>query len=98
MGRKVRVAPEVLASKAEVLGRLSEKYKVAYARVYSEVDRMKAGWRGADNDAYTRQIEGFRHDFEDMATLMAQCAGFLRSSAEAYSKVQDDIHNRASGL
>lgn len=98
MGRRVNVSPEVLASKASTIRNLSKRYQHAYQRIYRQVDGLRAGWRGADNDAFTAQIQGFRQEFDDMTELMEQCALFLETSAAEYSKVQEDAIKRASRL
>jgi len=98
MGHKIWVAPAVLRGKAGTIRGLARSYGDAYRKIYVQVDSLRSTWRGADNDAFTVQIEGFRQDLDDMRTLMMQCADFLDTSADEYARLQEDAKRRASGL
>lgn len=91
MARTIIVEPEKLESAATQIDTDASEYKKVFEQLFTEVNAMGAAWQGADNIAYTTQIEGFRDDFEAMYTLMTQYSQFLKEAAKTYKATQSDI-------
>lgn len=98
MARIIEVTPETLESAASSIEGLAQNYQSQYNALYNETNAMAATWNGADNQAFTTQIAGFKDDFEKMYTLMNRYAEFLRASAKAYRDTQDAIAQQAKRL
>lgn len=63
---KIIVETAQLDAASAKVGELAGIYKGEYEKLYKLVEELQASWAGADNTAYTTQIEGFRDDFEKM--------------------------------
>lgn len=98
MGRVIEVTPQELISAAQSIEGLAADYKTLYSQLYQKTDSMASSWQYKDNQAYINQINGFKDDLEKMKNLMDTYAQFLRKSADAYQKTQDEITNRAKQL
>ena len=98
MAGSIKVDPAVLTSTAAKVDAQSAEYRKQYGQLYAEVDAMQSAWQGADNQAFTTQIKGFKPDFEKMAKLMDDYSTFLKKAAETYQKTQDEIKSAASKL
>lgn len=77
---------------------LADKYLSEYTSLYSLISEMQSAWAGADNTAYTTQIEGFKDDFQKMEALMRDYATFLKNTAAKYRSTQSDIKSKAQQL
>lgn len=77
---------------------LADKYLAEYTALYKHVSEMQSAWAGADNTAYTTQIEGFKDDFQRMESLMREYASFLKDTASKYRATQADIKSKAQQL
>lgn len=98
MAEKITVTPAELEKAASAIDGLAADYQTQYNNLYSETTNMKTAWQGRDNVAYINQIEGFKDDFAKMQTLMKNYADFLKKSAAAYRRTQEEITNRATKL
>lgn len=98
MTRRITVTPELLMSASEKIEMLALDYQKVYTKLYAEIGSMKSAWDGADNVAFTTQVQGFEDDFQLMYKLMLEYASFLRMSAKAYKQTQEDIISAANGL
>lgn len=98
MGQKIVVTPEMLESAASSIESLANEYKAQYTELYSTTGSLASTWTGADNQAFTNQIDGFREDLEKMYTLMNRYAEYLRTTAKAYRETQDSIIKQAKSL
>jgi len=96
--RKITVTPERLTTAAGNIETAAGEYQRTYTQLYSEVERMRAAWDGADNVSYTTQISGFQDDFQLMYKLMTDYAQFLRMSAKQYETTQNEIIQSAQTL
>lgn len=85
-------------SASKIIESIAMDYQKVYMKLYTEIDSMKSVWDGADNVAFTIQVQGFEDDFQLMYKLMLEYASFLRMSAKAYQQTQDDIVSAAGGL
>lgn len=94
----IEVKPEELKSVAQKMDAQIEEYKRLYNAIYSEVDGLASAWKGADNIAYTTQMQGFKDDFEAMATTLMQYSEFLKKAAQDYQTTQDQIITEAKKL
>lgn len=86
---KIIVETAQLDAASAKVGELAGTYKGEYEKLYKLVEELQASWAGADNTAYTTQIEGFRDDFEKMYTLMTDYSDFLKTTAKRYRDTQD---------
>ena len=98
MARRITVTPEQLNVAAAKIESLAMSYQKTYVRLYTEIANMRSAWDGADNIAYTAQVNGFEDDFQKMYQLMRDYASFVRKSASSYQRTQDSIINSAHGL
>lgn len=98
MAEKITASPQEMETAAGKIESLAAEYQTQYNNLYQETSNMRSAWQGKDNVAYINQIEGFKDDFEKMQTLMKNYADFLKKSAAAYRKTQEDITNQATKL
>lgn len=98
MATTIQATPEQMEKTAATIEALAADYKAQYDALYHATDDMKSTWGGKDNVKYIDQINGFKDDFEKMQNLMKNYADFLRKSAVAYRKTQDDIMAQAGNL
>jgi WXG100 family type VII secretion target len=96
--RSIQVAPEQLESSAARMSEAHDAYLRAVSQLYEAVEAMKAGWQGRDNIAFSNKIARFEGDFRQMAALCAQYAEFLRSSAQSYRMMQQDLEAQVNSL
>lgn len=94
----ITVDPEKLTSAASAIETEAGEYKRLYEQLFTETANMRAAWDGADNEAFTNQIEGFRADFNAMYSLMSAYAEFLRQTANTYSNTQNEVISGAKRL
>lgn len=95
---KIIVETAQLDAASAKVGELAGTYKGEYEKLYKLVEKLQASWAGADNTAYTTQIEGFRDDFEKMYTLMTDYSDFLKTTAKRYRDTQDERKTAAAKL
>ena len=98
MAKKIIVDPAALQSAATAIEGQVAQYKEVYTKLFSEVNGLSSVWTGADNTAFTDQIQGFLEDFQNMETLMTQYAEFLKKAAQTYTETQTDVINAAKQL
>ncbi|MBQ3864806.1 MAG: WXG100 family type VII secretion target [Clostridia bacterium] len=98
MAKIIRVDPGRLETAASRLDGQAAEYRRLYEQLYTEVESMSGAWQGADNLAFTGQIEGFREDFQAMYTLMMQYSEFLKNSAATYRETQAEVVAQAKKL
>jgi WXG100 family type VII secretion target len=95
VSHRIEASVAQLRATADAVAPQAAEYRKLYNKLYAEVDRMKVGWQGVDQDAYVKQIEGFREDFESMVILIENYAAFLKEAAQSYQTVQDQARSRA---
>ncbi len=95
---KIVVTPQELTTTAGLIENLSGDYAQIYSALFSDVSALQAAWQGKDNQAFTRQIEGFRDDFDRMKSLMDEYATFLKNAATNYTNTQNAVAEAASRL
>lgn len=98
MAQKILVTPEMLEQAAASIEGLANEYKGQYTELYSTTGSLAQTWSGADNVAFTNQIEGFKDDLEKMYTLMNRYAEYLRTTAKAYRETQENVIKQAKAL
>ena len=95
---KIMVDPTRLEAVGSKIEEQTADYSKMYQQLFTEVQAMKKAWQGADNIAYTTQIEGFREDLEKMKKLLEQYSIFLKESAKIYKRTQEDVISKAKTL
>lgn len=98
MSKKIVVDPQKLTDAANSIDQVIADYKSIYATLFSNVSKLSSAWKGADNVAFTTQIEGFKDDFDKMAKLMEDYSSFLKTSSSTYQSAQDEIVAAAKKL
>lgn len=96
--RMIEVTPEELNKAAKLIEDYAGDYQKQYRELYSSAEEMSSLWKGKDNTAYINQIRGFEDDFDKMHKLMNDYVNFLRTSAGAYKKTQENIAGDAAKL
>ncbi|MDQ0885066.1 WXG100 family type VII secretion target [Paenibacillus sp. V4I9] len=98
MANKIVVDPAKLkAAATQIDGQVGEYIK-QYGQLFSEVEKMGAAWQGIDNEAFVRQILGFKDDFEHMKDVLTNYSTFLKDSSTEYTNTQNDRINEAKKL
>ena len=95
---KRMVDPTRLEAVGSKIEEQTADYSKMYQQLFTEVQAMKKAWQGADNIAYTTQIEGFREDLEKMKKILEQYSIFLKESAKIYKRTQEDVISKAKTL
>lgn len=90
MNIKINVDPSQLESSAVYIEQQVLSYDTTYQQLLQEVESMRNGWQGKDNQLFTTQIQTFEQDFRKMSTLMREYAQFLKQSARAYRDTQNE--------
>lgn len=98
MARTITVDPAKLESAAGKMDTHAAEYQRIYKQLFSEVEGMAVAWQGVDNVAFTTQIKGYEDDFQKMVTLMKEYSEFLKKSAAAYRKTQEEVVSQAKRL
>lgn len=97
LGKIVVETSQLDAASAKV-AELANNYKGEYDKLYKLIGELQSSWAGADNIAYTNQIEGFKDDFTRMFDLMEDYSTFLKNAAKKYRETQEQVKNDASKL
>ncbi len=98
MATTIKVTPQDLQNASGQISSLAGEYKSEYEALFREVHEMQGKWDGQDNTAYTKQVDGFRDDFDNMYKLMIQYSEYLKSTAKAYADAQENIKSAATTL
>ena len=73
-------------------------YETTYNNLFKAVQELQNSWSGADNTAFTQQIEGFRDDFVRMKKLMDDYGDYLTKCANTYRETQSNVKAGVSSL
>ncbi|WP_010250256.1 WXG100 family type VII secretion target [Acetivibrio cellulolyticus] len=98
MAGKISVTPEELEGSAKKIEGKIGSYVNLYQKLYNEVDGMKSSWSGEANQAYARQIDSFRVEFENLKKVLDNYVEFLEKSAKVYKKTEASIKDGAGKL
>jgi len=98
MGKSIVVTTENLTAASDRITATADEYRATYERLYSEVENMANAYSADSNTAFTNQINGFKDDFQNLASLMKDYAAFLRQAAMNYERVESDIISQARNL
>lgn len=93
------VETEKLTSAAEILTDKIESYNTEWGKLYTEVqDLTSTLWQGIASEQFNKQLEGYRNDFQELATTLESFVEFLKTSASGYEGTEDEIRSAASAL
>lgn len=95
---KIMVDPSKLEIAANKMEQQAADYAKLYKQLFTEVEAMEKAWQGADNIAYTTQIQGFREDLNQIKKLLDDYSTFLKQSAKIYKNTQEEVVNKAKTL
>jgi WXG100 family type VII secretion target len=98
VARSINVTPEDLKKSANNVDGKIKEYVNLYNKLYGEVQTMAANWKGEANQAYAKQIEGFKTEFENLKKVLENYVEFLHKSAEVYSRTEANIKDGAGKL
>lgn len=94
----ISVTPEeILKSAGNVDGKVKE-YVSLYNKLYAEVQAMASNWKGEANQAYAKQIEAFRPQFENLKKVLDNYVDFLNKAAKVYQQTEANIKDSAGKL
>ncbi|WP_010250269.1 WXG100 family type VII secretion target [Acetivibrio cellulolyticus] len=98
MAGKISVTPEELQGSAKKIQGEIGSYVKLYQKLYQEVDGMKSSWSGEANQAYAKQIDGFRVEFDNLKKVLDNYVEFLEKSAKVYKDTEANIKDGAGKL
>ncbi|WP_261304023.1 WXG100 family type VII secretion target [Paenibacillus andongensis] len=95
----MRVETTDLRNSAKLIEDKTGKYVQEYSKIYNDViANLKVNWQGQSSEAFNRQIEGYRNDFDELATVLKSYSDFLVKTADKIEKTEDALKNAASNL
>ncbi len=59
---------------------------------------MGVNWQGETSEMFNQRLEGYRNDFEAMATVLTEYASFLSTTAATISQAEEALKSTASQL
>lgn len=96
---KWSVTTEELRTSASVIEEKTKRYNTEWAKLYAEIQNLKSSqWQGIASDAFNSKIEGYRDNFQDMASVLMSYVEFLRSAADNYEKTENAVKDAAGNL
>ena len=98
MAGSINVTPEEIKKSAMNVDGKVKEYTNLYKKLYSEVESMASAWKGEANQAYAKQIEGFRGEFENLKKVLDNYVEFLKESARVYETTENNIKDSAKKL
>ena len=98
MASSINVTPEyLLKSAGYVDGKIGE-YVKQYQKLYSEIDSLANNWKGEGNQAYAKQINSFKVEFENLKKVLDNYVAFLKEASRVYKETEQNIKDGASKL
>lgn len=89
MGSTWAVTTERLESSAAKIDEAVEKYNKEWAKIYEEIQSLRnISWEGEASNAFNTKLEGYRPNFEKMATVLTNYTQMLKDSAKKYKDVE----------
>jgi len=98
MKGSINVTPAELRRIANSVNDKVSRYESVYRRLYDEVRSMSSSWTGEANQRYTKQIEGFSGEFENLKKVLRGYEQFLLEAARIYAETASNIGDSASSL
>ena len=98
MSSSINVTPEELRKSAKIVDGEIKTYVNLYKKLYSEVEAMANSWNGEANKAYVKQIESFKHEFENLKNVLDSYVEFLNETARVYEQTENNIKESAGKL
>lgn len=97
--RTIRVQPSELEAQANVISGKKESFKEAYEDIVTQSNYLSTTtWGGQDGEDFNNKVKEFKKDFEQMFNILDQYVKYLKKSAEAYRRAQDDVTNKIETL
>ena len=91
MGKIIEVTSfEEMEQTAVKLKEISETYTAIYTRLMEDANTMGNAWRGADNQAFVEQINGFTENLKNMAEKLVAVSEALRQQKNNYMNRQEN--------
>ncbi|GKU29320.1 WXG100 family type VII secretion target [Clostridium folliculivorans] len=95
---KFKVSTEELRRSSTVILDKTAMYEAEYAKIYAEIANLRVEWQGQASEAFNKQIEEYRNDFQELAKILKSYAEFLRTAAGNFEKTEDNLQNRIKNL
>ncbi len=96
--RNITVTPAELIACASRMEENRAGYDQYVRDLYDTVGNLQAHWQGADNSAFTSEIQRYESTLRTLSVLCSQYSDFLRSSANAYETTQQELTSMAGKL
>lgn len=98
MSSSIRVTPEQLLKSAGNVDSKIGQYVKQYQKLYSEIDSLSNNWKGEGNQAYAKQINSFKSEFENLKKVLDNYVAFLKEAARVYRETEQNIKDGAGKL
>lgn len=96
--RKITVEPEQLISIAGRMDDDNQEYVRLYTQLFELIDSVPSSWRGIDMEAFVTQVSSYQDSCRQLSFLCSMYTDFLRTAANSYRDVQEELRNRALRL
>ncbi len=93
--KKIYVEQERLINCANNVDDLNMEFQRLKGTLLEKVETLSSSWSGKDNQAFVSEITEYGTVMNSMSTIMNQYADFLRNSANAYQRTQEEVYNEA---
>ncbi|WP_105614143.1 WXG100 family type VII secretion target [Vallitalea okinawensis] len=94
----MRVETIDLRNSSQMIEDKTARYEAEYAKIYTEIANLRVNWQGQSSDAFNKQIEGYRNDFQELATILRSYSEFLRMTAERIEKTENALKDATGNL
>ena len=76
----------------------AESYNSEITKLYNNIEELKSGWTGEDNQSYVAQVESYRETLTSLGEIINQYGTFLIKAAASFEKTRSDIASAAKNL
>lgn len=97
-GAIFKVETADLRKSAQLIEDRTTRYDAEWAKIYSEIASLRVEWQGQSSEQFNKQIEAYRNDFQELATVLRSYADFLKTTADRIEKTEDAIKGSAAQL
>lgn len=93
--RKIYVEPEMLIHSASKVDDSNSEFVRLRNKLNDDVDFLSSSWSGKDNRSFVEQVKANNPILDNISIVLSQYSEFLRSTAQAYKQVQEELANEA---
>lgn len=92
------VTPEELQSSAARISSIGQEWTKEVDSIYAAVNELNVTYRGEASAQFSKQLEGYRNDFNAAVKTLNDYIEFLNNYAKDIQTVEDDLKQQASQL